>query len=989
MGFQSLILVFTLSLLSFSPLLLAQQPYARRETIKCASRDNSTSVDGYSCNGQNQSCQSYLIFRSRPPYDSVANISQLFTSDPYQLSQINSVSRNATFQSNKEVIVPVNCSCSGPYYQANTSYVVKHGDTRYGIATDIYQGLVSCRDVRKQTCCSLYIYTGMNVTIPLRCACPTTNQTSKGVKYLLTYLVTSDDSVSSVSRRFGSDVFSTLDANELSEEVSEIFQSSTLLIPLRKKPSSDQTIITPTPSSPPTPRPSPLPSDKSSMKVGIQMIIGVAVGGGAVMIVSIGLFCVLAKRKKRVNPIVIRKKQDESNESALPKELLAGISDPEHMLKIYEFEELQLATKKFGSKCRIEGSVYRGVINGDAVAIKNTDGDALKEINLHRRINHNNIIRLLGVCFSRGHWYLVYEYARNGSLSSWIFHRNDTKTLSWMQRVQISLDVAYGLDYLHNYTIPSHVHNNLKSSNILLDSNFRGKVANFSLARSFEGLGDGCLLTKHITGTQGYMAPEYLENGLISPKLDVYALGVVMVEIITGKEAVVAGEGGAMQSSEAFIAFLDEENDCGKLSEFMDPSLQGNHPLNLFMTMAELIQCCLRKDAASRPSMTEITQCLLRIFSQFLIFLCFASLISHTPLLLLAQQPYAVEATIKCDNNTDDTAVVGYICNGQNVSCQAYLIFRSKPPYDSVASISKLFTSDPYQLSKINSVSEVYTFQTNKEVIVPVNCSCFGHYYQANTSYAVKHGDTRYIIATNIYEGLVWLSYYYSKQSWCEVSTDLFGGIRRFYFKCKSEIWCRYREHSKANELYANNSIYPSSTLLIPLQNQPSSSQTTILQPPPSLPTDESSKKAWIKIVTGVAVGGSVLIVFIGSFCLFSRKKKKGSLTLMREKCVESRKRSALPEELLADKSNLEHRLRVYNIKELQLATKKFSSKCRIDGSLYRGVSGGDVVAIKNMKGDVSKEFNLLKKINHFNIIRLLGVCFNKGHWYFVYFVYE
>lgn len=79
----------------------------------------------------------------------------------------------------------------------------------------------------------------------------------------------------------------------------------------------------------------------------------------------------------------------------------------------------------------------------------------------------------------------------------------------------------------------------------------------------------------------------------------------------------------------------------------------------------------------------------------------------------------------------------------------------------------------------------------------------------------------------------------------------------------------------KANELYANNSIYLSLTLLIPLQNQPSSSQTIILQHPPPLPTDKSSKKAWIKIVTGVAAGGSVLIVFIGSFCLFSRKKKK------------------------------------------------------------------------------------------------------------------
>ncbi|RWR95671.1 Protein kinase domain-containing protein [Cinnamomum micranthum f. kanehirae] len=182
-----------------------------------------------------------------------------------------------------------------------------------------------------------------------------------------------------------------------------------------------------------------------------------------------------------------------------------------------------------------------------------------------------------------------------------------------MQRVQIALDVASGLDYLHNYIIPAHVHMDINSSNILLDDNLRGKIWNFSLTRSDKGLEDGSVLTRNIIGTQGYMAPEYLHNGLVSPKLDVYSFGVVMLEIITGKEAVVTGERGALQLSEALTAFLDEENDFGELSKFMDPCLQGNYPLNLFMTMGKLIQCCLRKDVASRPSMSEVTQSLLRI----------------------------------------------------------------------------------------------------------------------------------------------------------------------------------------------------------------------------------------------------------------------------------------------------------------------------------------------------------------------------------------
>lgn len=173
--------------------------------------------------------------------------------------------------------------------------------------------------------------------------------------------------------------------------------------------------------------------------------------------------------------------------------------------------------------------------------------------------------------------------------SNWVFNRNGLKPLNWMQRVQIAFDVASGLDYLHNYTIPAHVHKDINSSNILLNENLKGKIWNFSLTRSDKGLEDGSVLTRNIVGTQRYMAPEYLHNGLVSPKLDVYSFGVVMLEIITGKEAIVTREWGALQLSEALIAFLDEESDFGELSKFMDPCLQGYYPLNLFMTTGKLI----------------------------------------------------------------------------------------------------------------------------------------------------------------------------------------------------------------------------------------------------------------------------------------------------------------------------------------------------------------------------------------------------------------
>jgi serine/threonine protein kinase len=99
------------------------------------------------------------------------------------------------------------------------------------------------------------------------------------------------------------------------------------------------------------------------------------------------------------------------------------------------------------------------------------------------------------------------------------------------------LDVASSLDYIHNYTNPSFVHRDVKSSNILLDGNFRAKLTTFRMAKSTNGSRTTPTLTKDIVGTQGYMAPEYLEHGLVTPKADVFAFGVVLLEILSGKEA--------------------------------------------------------------------------------------------------------------------------------------------------------------------------------------------------------------------------------------------------------------------------------------------------------------------------------------------------------------------------------------------------------------------------------------------------------------------
>ncbi|XP_068655262.1 lysM domain receptor-like kinase 4 [Aristolochia californica] len=615
MGFQPLFLACFIHFLCCFSVILAQQPYERMTNLNCSNTDASSSVLGYDCNGPTAGCQAYLIFRSQPPYDSVNSISGLLGSDPFQLSQINSVSESSSFPINKEVIVPVDCSCSGQYYQANSSYVILNDDTLFSVANNTYQGLSTCQALQEQNAINATrLLPDQEINVPIRCACPSANQSRDGVKYLLTYTIIPGDTVSLISQRFDVETQSTLDANSLTDPT--IFFPTTLLVPLQNQPSSSQTSTPPPPSSTPPPPSSSPPANKSSRKW-VYVVIGVVLGL-VILIATISLFFIIRRRKRTTATKIPVSSHSESSQSEklekvnesgeAPEALLLG--DIKHKLKLYTFEELKLSTDNFSSKSKIRGSVYRGVIKGDYAAIKRINGDVSKEIDLLKKINHYNLIRLSGVCFNGGNWYLVYEFAENGPLHDWIHSLDGSKNLSWVQRAQISLDIANGLNYLHTFTEPSHVHKNINSSNVLLDANFRAKIANFGMARATTEQDGHVTFTRHIMGTKGYMAPEYLENGFISSKLDVYAFGVVLLEMISGKEAVVQRDGREMLLSVAFIDLLSKENAKEELVDFIDPGLRGDYPVDIVLDVARLIDRCLSEDAASRPTMDKIVQSL-------------------------------------------------------------------------------------------------------------------------------------------------------------------------------------------------------------------------------------------------------------------------------------------------------------------------------------------------------------------------------------------
>lgn len=444
---------------------------------------------------------------------------------------------------------------------------------------------------------------GENLTVPLRCACPTTQQYNSGIRYMLTYLVNAGDTFSSIAPTFGIDASSIADANELSLS-DTIYAFTTLLIPLKTKPNfTEISVLTPPPPPPPASTSS---NEKSSNHAGLYA--GIAVAAVVFLLIVFVLGFVLLKKRKRESKGAVVSGNVESKpikKNDISLDILKGISGLGSFLKVYTFEELQLATNNFSLENRIGGSVYRGTFQGDLAVVKRFDRDISIEIDMLKQINHFNLIRLSGVSFNEGYWYLVCEYAENGSLSDWIWGKNGLRVLNWGQRLQISIDVANGLNYLHSFTQPAYVHMDVRTPGILLDSNLRAKISNLTNARPAKGREGEFTMTQHIAGMQGYLAPEYLEHGLVSPKIDVYAFGVVLLEIFTGKEnGIVFGEFQEMVNGEIL-----EENVKG----FLDPLMEADFSVDSTILLIELIKRCIQTEPSGRPSMAEVVQYLGRM----------------------------------------------------------------------------------------------------------------------------------------------------------------------------------------------------------------------------------------------------------------------------------------------------------------------------------------------------------------------------------------
>ena len=175
------------------------------------------------------------------------------------------------------------------------------------------------------------------------------------------------------------------------------------------------------------------------------------------------------------------------------------------------------------------------------------------------------------------------------------------------------MDVANGLHYLHSFTKPAYVHGDINSSNVLLNIGLKAKIANFSLARAVVNETSSVALTTRHLGIIGYMAPEYVETGQVTSKIDVYAFGVLLLELITGKDAIITQDRREILLSETVISIMEKENAEAELDSLIDPRLKCDNRTEFSLQMAQLSVACLTEETTKRPSMEEVVSVLSKI----------------------------------------------------------------------------------------------------------------------------------------------------------------------------------------------------------------------------------------------------------------------------------------------------------------------------------------------------------------------------------------
>ncbi|KAI3890967.1 hypothetical protein MKX03_015593 [Papaver bracteatum] len=348
-------------------------------------------------------------------------------------------------------------------------------------------------------------------------------------------------------------------------------------------------------------------ADLKSPNLGLSKgaLAGIIIGviAGAVTLTSLVSIFIARRQMKNYYRVMSKKHQ-------LSKRITIKVDG----VKGFTFEEMVLATNNFDSSTQVGqggyGKVYRGVLSdGTVVAVKRAqegsfqgDKEFFNEIELLSRVHHRNLVSLIGCCDEEGEQMLVYEFMSEGTLRDHLSAKSKAP-LSFAMRLRIATDSAKGILYLHMEADPPIFHRDVKSSNILIGPRFRGKVADFGLSRlapvpDIEGMTPGHVSTV-VKGTPGYLDPEYFLTYKLTDKSDVYSLGVVFLEILTGRQPI--------QNGKNIVREVNGAYNSGTIFSIIDEKM-GSYPskcIQKFVTLA--IQCC-QDDTDARPSMAHVVK---------------------------------------------------------------------------------------------------------------------------------------------------------------------------------------------------------------------------------------------------------------------------------------------------------------------------------------------------------------------------------------------
>ncbi|KAJ9566206.1 hypothetical protein OSB04_002172 [Centaurea solstitialis] len=351
-----------------------------------------------------------------------------------------------------------------------------------------------------------------------------------------------------------------------------------------------------------SPPPSP-PSDKSS---NTSIIIIVVVATISLVILVAVFVCIFM----RINWKVETRPLENVGEISTTTD---EISTAESLQ--YSFAIIRAATNDFSENNKLGeggfGPVYKGKLqDGHEIAVKRLSNDSgqgeqefKNEVLLLARLQHRNLVRLLGFSLEGSERLLMYEFVQNASLDQFIFDPVKRSSLDWERRYKIIHGVAKGLLYLHEDSRLKIIHRDLKAGNVLLDVNMNAKIADFGMARLFtleETQGN----TSRIVGTYGYMAPEYALHGQFSVKSDVFSFGVLVLEIVTGCKNHTFQNGMMVEDllSHAWKSWRD-----GTISSIIDPTLRdGSNSLRDIIRCIHIGMLCVQEDVSDRPTMASV-----------------------------------------------------------------------------------------------------------------------------------------------------------------------------------------------------------------------------------------------------------------------------------------------------------------------------------------------------------------------------------------------